>query len=192
MKGITRFLLATLCGLLMAAGVHIAIILAAPAFAENDAFAHVQDTLSEDQAQIVSAPGGTSTWLPRPDPATAVAVCAFDLSDGPVRVTAKTGAELLSFAFHSKTRGVFFAITDRAALHGELELVVMTQRQLDEARAAEDENDPSRDVRIVAPQEQGFVVVRVAAPLPSMRAQAEQRAKAVTCTVDEDDDGSSS
>ena len=59
---------------------------------------------------------------------------------------------------------MFFAVTDRAAVRGELEIVAMTARQLDEARAAEDENDPSRDVRIVAPEQQGFVIVRVAAP----------------------------
>lgn len=191
MNNLTRLLLATTCGLILAAGVHIAVIFAVPAFAENDAFGRLQETLSEDQAQIISPVGGAPTWLPLPDPATAVAACAFDLSDGPVRVTAKTGQDFLSFSFHTKTRGVFFAVTDRAAIRGELELVVMTPRQLDEARAAEDENDPSRDVRIVAPQEQGYVVVRVAAPRPSQRAQAEEAAKAVTCTVDEDEDEAS-
>jgi len=191
MSNLPRILLATLCGLVLAAGVHIAVVFMAPSFAENDAFGRLQDTLTEDQAQIVSSPGGGATWLPLPDPATAVAACAFDLSDGPVRVTAKTGQDFLSFSFHTKTRGVFFAVTDRAAIRGELELVVMTPRQLDEARAAEDENEPNRDVRIVAPQEQGYIVVRVAAPYPSERAQAEEAAKAVTCTVDEEEDEAS-
>ncbi|MBZ6076378.1 DUF1254 domain-containing protein [Microvirga puerhi] len=187
MSNLTRLFLATLSGLVLAAGVHIAIIFAAPSFAENDAFNRLQETLTEDQAQLISPAGGEKTWLPLPDPATAVAACAFDLSDGPVRVTAKPGQDFLSFSFHTKTRGVFFAVTDRAAIRGELELVVMTPRQLDEARAAEDENDPSRDVRIVAPQEQGYIVVRVAAPRPSQRVQAEEAAKAVTCTIDEDE-----
>ncbi|MGO4572831.1 DUF1254 domain-containing protein [Microvirga sp. 2TAF3] len=190
MRGFARFMLATLCGLVLAAGVHVAIIFAAPYFAENDAFGRLQDTLTEDQAQLISLPGDVKTWLPLPDPATAVAACAFDLADGPVRVTAKTGQEFLSISFHTKTRGVFFAVTDRAAIRGELELVVMTPRQLDEASAAEDENEPSRDVRIVAPQEQGFVVVRVAAPTPSLRPRAEETAKSVSCTVDEEDEAS--
>jgi uncharacterized membrane protein len=186
MSLINRFLLATFIGVVLAGGVHIAVILASPRFAEQDAFANIQPTLTAEQAQIISAPGTTNTWLPMPDPAIAVAACAFNLSDGPARIAAKTGSLFLSFSFHTKTGGVFFAVTDRAAVRGELEIVVMTARQLDEARAGEDENDPSRDVRIVAPEGRGFVIVRVAAPTPSLRSQAEEAAKAVACTVDEE------
>lgn len=181
-----RFLIATLSGLVLAAGVHIAVILAAPRFAEQDAFARIQPTLAAETAQLLSAPGGSDTWLPLPDPAFAIGACAFNLADGPARIAAKTGSLFLSFSFHTKTGGVFFAVTDRAAVRGELEIVVMTPRQLDEARAEEDESDPSRDVRIVAPEQQGFVVVRVAAPTASLRPQAEEAVKAVACTVDED------
>jgi uncharacterized membrane protein len=84
---------------------------------------------------------------------------------------------------------VFYALTDRAAVRGELELVVMTPRQLDEALAMEDENDPSRDVRILTAQREGFVIVRVAAPLPSLRAEAEATAKAVSCVIDGQGEG---
>ena len=53
----------------------------------------------------------------------------------------------------------------------------------------EDENDPSRDVRILTPQREGFVIVRVAAPLPSLRAEAEATAKAVSCVIDGQGEG---
>ena len=190
MTALGRFLLATACGLVLAGAVHIFVVLASPRFAENDALARVQDTLTAEQAQIISPPGGAQTWLPLPDPAFAIAACAFDLSDGPARFAARTGRRFLSFSFHTKTSGVFFAVTDRAALRGELELVVMTQRQLDEARAAEDEANPSQDVRIVAPEEEGFAIVRVAAATPSQRQDALDAAKAVSCTVDNDEDES--
>lgn len=178
-----RFILATLVGLVLAAGVHIAVIFAAPYFAEQDAFGKIHATVSGDHAQVVSPPGGGETWLRMPDPATAIAACAFDLQEGPMRIATKTGSQFLSFSFHTKLGGVFFAITDRAAIRGEIEIVVMTARQLDEARAAEDEEAPSRDVRIVAPEPKGFALVRVAAPMPSQRAEAEAIAKAVTCTT---------
>ncbi len=60
----------------------------------------------------------------------------------------------------------------------------MTRRQFEEALAEDDEDDPSRDVRIVAPRPEGLVVVRVAAPLPSLRPQALETAKAVSCVID--------
>lgn len=186
MRGFGRFLIATFCGLVIAVGIHIVAILASPYLAENDAFAKVQTTLTADKAQIVSPPGGENTWLPSPDPAIAVSTCAFDLRNGPMRIAARTGSLPLSFSFHKETGGVFFAVTDRAAVRGELEIVAMTARQLDEARAAEDENDPSRDVRIVAPEPRGFVIVRVAAPSRSFRPQAEEAAKAIGCTAEPD------
>jgi len=186
MRGFGRFIIATLCGIVIAAGVHIVAILASPHLADRDAFTKVQSTLTAERAQLVSAPGGEDTWLPRPDPAVAVATCAFDLANGPMRIAARVGSLPLSFSFHKESGGVFFAVTDRAAVRGELEIVTMTARQLDEARAAEDENDPSRDVRIVAPDRQGFVIVRVVAPSPSLRPQAEEAAKAVTCTTEQD------
>jgi hypothetical protein len=39
-------------------------------------------------------------------------------------------------------------------------------------------------VRIVAPGTEGLVIVRVIAPLPSLRGEAEKAAKAVACTVE--------
>ena len=186
MTNLSRLLIATLAGLVLAAGVHIAAILASPYLADQDAFARIQPTLTADKAQIISAPGGDNTWVPLPDPAVAVAACAFDLRNGPMRVTSRTGANLLSFSFHKESGGVFFAVTDRAAVRDELEIVAMTARQLDEARAAEDENDPSRDVRIVVPEQQGFVIVRVTAPSASQRQQTEDAAKAVSCITEQD------
>jgi uncharacterized membrane protein len=183
-----RFVLATLCGLVLAAGVHIVIVLAAPRFAEQDAFNRLRHTITSEQAEIVSAPAGAATWLPLPDPAAAVAACAFNLEDGPVRVSAKTGALFQSLSFHARGGSVFYAVTDRAAVRGELELVVLTRRQLDEALAEEDEDAPSRDVRIVAPRREGFVIVRVLAPFPSLRAQAEEAARSVSCVIDSDED----
>lgn len=184
MTALSRFLFATAAGIILGIAVHIFVVLAAPRFAEHDAIAQVQPTLESETATIVSPPGGGATWLPFPDPALAVAACAFDLSEGPARITANTGESFLSFSLHTKTSGVFFAVTDRAAIRGELELVIMTQRQLDEARAEEDENEPTRDVRIVAPAEQGYAIIRVAAAMPSLRPTALATAKAVSCTVD--------
>jgi hypothetical protein len=61
----------------------------------------------------------------------------------------------------------------------------MTRVQLDQALAEEDEDEPSTDVRIIAPQREGLVVVRVLAAFPSLREAAELAAKSVSCTIDQ-------
>jgi uncharacterized membrane protein len=178
-----RFLLATLCGLVLSVGVHIMIVLGIPSHARRDAFSLLRGPEQENGA-AEPALGDPRIWLPKHDPAASVAACAFDLANGPVRVSTKTNSLFQSLSFHARGGSVFYAVTDRAAVRGELELVVMTRRQLDEALAAEDEEAPNRDVRIVAPRREGFVVIRVVAPFPSYRQEAEATAKAVSCTVD--------
>ena len=85
-----------------------------------------------------------------------MAACAFDLDGRPgAGLEPKPAALFQSLSFHASGGSVFYAVTDRAAVRGELELVVMTRRQLDEALAEEDEDEPSRDVRIVAPRREG-------------------------------------
>jgi uncharacterized membrane protein len=179
-----RFVLATLTGLVLAAIVHVVAVLLMPWLSERDAYSRLRATLTADRSELVAAPGAADSWLPHPDPAVAVAACAYQLDEGPVRISAKTGALFQSLSFHARGGGAYFAVTDRAAVRGALEIVVMTRHQLDETLALEDLDEPSRDVRIVAPNPQGVVVVRALAAFPSLREEAVEAAKSVSCTID--------
>ena len=183
-----RFLIATLCGLVLGAGTHIVVILASPGLAKNDAFDRLRPTLDADKAQLLSPVGGRGSWVPRPDPAAAMAACAFDLANGPARIVIRATPLFESLSFHAKTGGIFYAVTDRAAVRDELAVVVMTPRQLDEARAAESDSEPAtlQEVRVVAPENQGFAIVRVVSPTPSQNALAENAAKSVSCSIEEE------
>ena len=184
-----RVLLATLAGLVLAGLVHIGVVLLIPRLSETDALSRARTGEGLDHAMPVytlvtgDGPAPPEAWLPIPDPAVAVGICAYDLADGPMRVSARTGPLMLSLAVHGR-RGAFYAVTDQAAVRGALDLVVLTRAQYDEALANADENDVSRDVRIVAPDLRGYVVVRVIAALPSQRPAANTAVQAVSCTVD--------
>lgn len=89
MSGWGRFLLATMCGLMLAGIVHIAAVLSVPWLSEQDAFSRLRGTLAADRSEIIAAPG-KETWLPHPDPAAALAACAYNLDEGPLRVSART------------------------------------------------------------------------------------------------------
>ncbi|GJE46490.1 DUF1254 domain-containing protein [Methylobacterium soli] len=184
-----RFLFATLCGLVLAGLVHIVTVLAIPALSESDALTRSGTSESLDHPQRIYTlstgdnPAPAEAWLPIPDPSVAVGVCAYNLDDGPMRVSARTGPQMLSLAVHGR-RGAFYAVTDQAAVRGALDLVILTRAQYDEALANDDENEPSRDVRIIAPERQGYVVVRVIAALPSQRPAANDAVQAVSCTID--------
>lgn len=184
-----RFLLATLVGLVLAGIAHLSAVLAIPWLAERDALTRLAETATADHSVVIQAAagapdGGRQPWLPRPDPALSVGACAFNLAEGPVRVSARMGALFESLSVHGRGTGAFYAVTDRAAVRGALDLVILTQRQLDELQAREEEDEPSRDVRIVAPTLRGFVIVRALADLPSEWAMADEAARSVACTID--------
>ena len=74
-------------------------------------------------------------------------------------------------------------MTDRASLHGTIDVRIMTQAQLDAEQASDDdENDqPLKELRLVAPDTKGFVLVNALANYPSERADAEAEVKSVSC-----------
>ncbi len=181
--GFTRFVMATLAGLILAAIVHIVTVLAIPALSQRDAAHAYRELGTEGHAEIAPSPGNARGLpaLREADPNVVTAICSYDLSTGPMRIVARTGTLLLGLTLHRQGGGVLYAITDRAAIRGTLEFLVMTEAQRDERIAADEEGETSRELRIVSDTEQGLIVARVLLRLPSDRADAEALATGVAC-----------
>lgn len=176
--GLAHFALATLAGLILAGIVHIVAVLAVPHLARGDALNRFQSLGGSGRAEPI--PDGA--LLQDDDPAAVTAVCSYDLGSGPVRVSARIGTLPLGLTLHRKGGGVIYAITDRAAIRGVVEFVVMTEEQRDERAATDQDGDRSvRELRVVSDAEQGLLVVRALAKTPSERTDAEALARAVTC-----------
>jgi uncharacterized membrane protein len=177
-----NLLLATSAGLVLAGIVHIVTILLIPPLSESDA-AHAYAALGAGgQAELVRAGDPRGLPLPREDdPATVTAVCSYDLAAGPMRVVARAGALPLALTLHRQGGGMLYAITDRAAIRGVVEFLVMTQEQRDERAARDEEGEVARELRVVSDSERGLIVVRVLVRLPSDRADAEALASGVAC-----------
>jgi uncharacterized membrane protein len=184
MRARDRLVLASLCGLVLAAITHISVILAIPHMAQNDAFSRLSATANGEKAELIAKPGTLDSWPPDLDPNTATGACAYTLEDGPVRIMLRSANLPQILSFHAKGGGVFFAITDKAALKGVLEVVIVTKAQLDKLKSLDDEEAPSRDIRILAPLSEGLAIIRALALFPSQREEAETLVQAMSCTVD--------
>ena len=134
--GFTRFVMATLAGLILAAIVHIVTVLAIPALSQRDAAHAYRELGTEGHAEMAPSPGNARGLpaLREADPNVVTAICSYDLSTGPMRIVARTGTLLLGLTLHRQGGGVLYAITDRAAIRGTLEFLVMTEAQRDERR----------------------------------------------------------
>jgi uncharacterized membrane protein len=168
---------------LAVAGVtHIVAILALPAFAGKDTYAWVAATAKPQQLamQPIAQPG--KQLVPFADPAIVQAVCPFDLSHGGLRLHADVeGDGFLALSFHTPNGKLFYALSDSAAHEGRMDIVVLTAQQLEAVEADDDEENPSQDLRLLAPTSRGFVFINTLAALPGEREEAEQRFKSVSC-----------
>lgn len=175
----------TLLAILLVAGVvHVASLLIVPRVAPDDAFARLAASTPEGSASVLPRGGSSGSALPDRDPSLATAVCRYDLDRGPLRVTAALGdAAFVALSLHARSGVAFYGLNDRAGNEGRLELVVMTARQLEQAQAKDATDAPLRDVRVVAPQRQGFVLFDVLARIGG-DAEARRALSTMSCRVE--------
>ncbi|SFI66263.1 Uncharacterized membrane protein [Bosea sp. OK403] len=182
-----RLAYGTIAGLVLAGIVHIVTVLLIPLLSNSDATSAYLSLGTSGHAELVS-PRSTESGLPVPreaDPAAVTAICSYDLSAGPMRVVARIGTLPLGLTLHRRGGGVLYAITDRAAIRGVVEFLVMTEEQRDERAARDEEGEAVRELRIVSDTMQGLIVARVLAKQPSDREDAEALATGVACGLAE-------
>ena len=171
--------------ILMTSGaVHIVSIVLLPFVAPADAFARVAAFAPVASMRVLPRASLPGDPLPGRDPALATAICRYDLARGPLRVSAAVGsASFVALAIHSRTGLAFYGLNDRAGNDGKLDLVLMTSTQLDRAAAADVEDAPVRDVRVVAPEDEGFVTLDVLSRIGGY-AQSAQDLSSMSCKVE--------
>ncbi len=177
-RGLVLFIAASA---ILAAIVHLVVVLVTPVVASGDAYARLAPLgkLNETVALPRADPG--DHMLPDADPAVALAFCRYDLGAGPIRVRAPFGRAFSSISFHSPRGPAFYALTDRAGARGAIEAVLGTPDDVRALAAHDDEESPTRDLRIAAPEREGYVMIRVFSELPSLYPEAEADAKRLTC-----------
>ncbi|HEX3494162.1 MAG TPA: hypothetical protein VHT48_02120 [Methylocella sp.] len=176
-----------LLGVLSIAGItHIVAVFALPEIAAKDTFARISELAKPGRLTILPPSRPDKQVMPFGDPAMVQSVCPFDLSQGGLRLHADVeGGRLLTFSFRTSAGQVFYSMTDLAAQQGKIDVIVLTAAQLEIVEAEDDEADPSQDLRLVAPEPQGFVIVSALALDQGDRADAEKRIKSVVCAVEQ-------
>jgi uncharacterized membrane protein len=191
-------LLLYLAGVLCVAGaVHIVSILVMPHVAAHDSYERFAALAKPGQTILLPQTAPGHEMAPFADPALTQAVCLYDLADAPLHVHADLpDNRLLTISFRTRSGEVFYSMTDRASLHGTIDVTIMTQAEYDAAQQSDADNDeendqPLKELRLVAPDSRGFVLINALSAYPSERAEAEAEVKSVACapqTVAQDND----
>lgn len=171
MKGLKPWIGPAIAALLIAVVVHVIVVLAAP----GKIMAVAMDKISGGGARInvwSHAPRTSiaSRAIVRPSPDLAYSSCVYDLSKGPVRITAPRWDDYASLSIFAANTDNVYVINDRQMPPGGADILLIRKGSARPATSA---------VVVESPSAKGIALLRYLAPTPErFRAAAAARASA--------------
>ena len=179
---IIRWALLIVGGVLLGGIVHLATVIILPRTATQDAYARLTPIAPVNTVVTLPAPTPEEAVMPFMDPAFASAVCRYDLSQGPLKLTVSVSPAYTSVSFYTRYDVAYYAINDRAAGRRTIELDLMTTAQHEQV--PEDEEITAADRLIVeSPTLTGLIAIRALAPEPGLMRIAESTVAASKCST---------
>jgi uncharacterized membrane protein len=176
------WLLWLIAGALLGGIVHLMAVLILPQTATQDAYSRIVPIAPINSVAALPQPAPQQEIIPFMDPAFASAVCRYDLSEGPLKLTAPVSTAYTSVSFYTRRSVAYYAINDRAAGRRVIELDLMTPEQ--RAQIPEDEEITAADRLIVeSPSLTGLIVLRALAPEPGLMPMARAALANAKCEV---------
>jgi uncharacterized membrane protein len=175
-----RWILLFLGGALLGGIVHLATVILLPRTATQDAYARLTSIAPVNKVVPLPIPSPEKAIMPFMDPAFATAVCRYDLSEGPLKLTVPISPAYTSVSFYTRYDVAYYAINDRAAGRRIIELDLMTPAQHEQV--PEDEEITAADRLIVeSPTLTGLIAIRAMAPEPGLMPAAQSAVGASRC-----------
>jgi uncharacterized membrane protein len=180
-----RTLFTIIAGIILGGIVHLVSVLALPRIATQDAYSRLAPVTKLNAVTALAQPEPGDARLPFMDPAFAVAICRYDLSQGPIKLAVPVSQAYTSVSFYTRNEIAYYAINDRSAGRKLIELDLMTEAQ--HADLPEDEDVTAADRLIIdSPTPDGLIVLKALAPEPGLMPQAQATLAASSCKVQAD------
>ena len=124
-----RVLFALVAGILLGGVVHLVSVLALPRIASQDAYSRLSRITAVNNVTPLPLIDPANEPMPFMDPAFALAVCRYDLGNGPIKLTVPVSQAYTSVSFYTRSDVAYYAINDRSAGRRIIELTLMTEAQ---------------------------------------------------------------
>jgi uncharacterized membrane protein len=175
-----RIALWLLGGVLLGGIVHLTTVLWLPEVATQDAYSRLSPLAPVNAVTAVATPAPDNSAVPFLDPAFAMAVCRYDLTDGPLKFSVPVSPAYTSVSFYTKNDVAYYAINDRAAGRRVIELELMTTDQRNEL-PGDDEVTAADRLIVESPTPAGLIVIKALAPEAGLMGTAQAALKAAKC-----------
>jgi uncharacterized membrane protein len=180
-----RWFLLLFVGVVLGAIVHLATIMLLPRTATQDAYARLVPIAPVNAVAALPPPTSDGARMPFMDPAFVGAVCRYDLSKGPLKLTVPVSTGYTSVSFYTRYDVSYYAINDRAAGRRTIELDLMTTDQ--RAQIPDEEDVTAADRLIVeSPTLTGLITIRALAPEPGLLPMARAAIAAARCQLQDE------
>jgi uncharacterized membrane protein len=177
-----RLAFTIIAGVLLGLIVHLVAVLALPRIATQDAYSRLTPLTKLNAVTQFAVADPSNAPMPFMDPAFALAICRYDLTGGPIKLTVPVSQAYTSVSFYTRNEVAYYAINDRSAGRRVIELDLMTEAQ--HAELPEEEDVTSADRLIIdSPSETGLIVMKALAPEPGLMPQAQASLAASRCQV---------
>jgi uncharacterized membrane protein len=177
---VIRFLLWLLGGVLLGGVVHLATVLLLPSMATQDAYSRLAPLAPVNKVVPVPPPSPDKATMPFMDPAFAMAVCRYDLTDAPLKFSVPISQAYTSVSFYTRTDIAYYAINDRAAGRRVIELDLMTVDQHNDLPGNEEITAADRLI-VESPTNTGLIVIKALAAEPGLLASAQNLLASAKC-----------
>ena len=182
-----RLLLWVLGGTLLGGIVHLATVLVLPNLASQDAYSRLAPSAPVNAVAPLPPPSAQSSPIPFLDPAFAMAVCRYDLTDGPIKLSVPVSPAYTSVSFYTRSEVAYYAINDRAAGRRVIELDLMTGEQRGDLPGDEEVTAADRLI-VESPTLTGLIMIKALAPESGLLPVARSTLAAARCQVAPQDD----
>ncbi|RXH27803.1 MULTISPECIES: DUF1254 domain-containing protein [Bradyrhizobium] len=175
-----RLLFTIVAGIVLGLVVHLVSVLALPRIATQDAYSRLTPMTKVNAVTQLPLADPSTSPMPFMDPAFALAICRYDLSGGPIKLTVPVSQAYTSVSFYTRNEIAYYAINDRSAGRKVIELDLMTEAQHNEL--PEDEEVTAADRLIIdSPTTTGLILMKALAAEPGLMQQAQATLQAATC-----------
>jgi uncharacterized membrane protein len=177
-----RIALWLLGGVLLGGIVHLGTVLWLPELASKDAYSRLAPVAPVNTVTPLPSPTPDNAVVPFLDPAFALAVCRYDLANGPLKFSVPVSPAYTSVSFYTRNDVAYYAINDRAAGRRVIELELMTTEQRGELPGDEEVTAADRLI-VESPTLTGLILIKALAPEPGLMGAAQAALKAATCAT---------
>src|SRR5258708_12948990 len=122
-----RSLFTIIAGVLLGGVVHLVSVLALPRIASQDAYSRLTPMTRENAVTPLPLADPNNATMPLMDPAFAVAICRYNLKDGPIKLTVPVSQAYTSVSFYTRNEVAYYAINAPSPGPNAIKLHLMTQ-----------------------------------------------------------------